>query len=48
METVESLKWLRQNNLYDLALRASLSIKKVFTPCLAVNNEKILIVGDIG
>ena len=48
METVESLKWLRQNNLYDLALSASISIKKIFTPCLAVNNEKILIVGDIG
>ena len=48
METVESLKWLRQNNLYDLALSASNSIKKIFTPCLAVNNEKILIVGDVG
>ena len=48
METVESLKWLRERNLYDLASKASVSIKKIFTPCLAVNNEKILIVGDVG
>ncbi|MEK6892549.1 MAG: aminopeptidase [Nanoarchaeota archaeon] len=48
METVESLKWLKDHNLYDLASRAAFSIKKIFTPCLAVNNEKVLIVGDIG
>ena len=48
METVESLKWLRENNLYDLATKAASSLKKVFTPCLAVKNEKILIVGDMG
>src|SRR3989344_4501627 len=48
METVESLKWLKENNLYDLASRASFSIRKIFTPCLAVKNEKLLIVGDIG
>ena len=48
METVESLKWLKEHNLYDLASRASFSIKKIFTPCLAVNNEKVLIVGDVG
>lgn len=48
METVESLKWLKGNNLYDLATKAASSLKKVFTPCLAVKNEKILIVGDMG
>ncbi len=48
METVESLKWLKEHNLYDLASRAAFSIKKIFTPCLAVNNEKVLIIGDVG
>ena len=48
METVESLKWLKQHNLYELAARTAISLKKVFTPCLAVNDEKVLIVGDVG
>jgi len=48
METVESLKWLKEQNLYDLANRTSLSLKKIFTPCLGVKNEKVLIVGDVG
>jgi len=48
METLESLKWLKDNELYDLALKASLTLKKIFTPCLAANDEKVLIVGDIG
>ncbi|MBI4452320.1 aminopeptidase, partial [Candidatus Woesearchaeota archaeon] len=48
METRESLKWLKENNLYDLTHRVSLSLKKVFTPCLGVKDEKVLIVGDTG
>ena len=48
METLESLKWLKERNLYDLASKVSLSLKKIFTPCLAVKDEKVLIVGDIG
>ena len=48
METLESLKWLKEHNLYELASKVSLSLKKVFTPCLAVKDEKVLIVGDIG
>ena len=48
METLESLKWLKERNLYELASRAAISLKKVFTPCLAVKDEKVLIVGDIG
>src|SRR3989344_5898409 len=48
METLESLKWLRERNLYDISSKAALSLKKVFTPCLAVKDEKLLIVGDIG
>src|SRR3989344_4101258 len=48
METLESLKWFKERNLYDLASKAALSLKKIFTPCLAVKDEKVLIVGDIG
>ena len=48
METLESLKWLKEHNLYDLAAKAALPLSKVFTPCFAVNDEKVLIVGDIG
>ena len=48
METLESLKWLKENNLYDLAFKVSFALKKIFTPCLAIKDEKLLIVGDIG
>ena len=48
METLESLKWLKDNNLYEDAAKVAGSIKKVFSPCLNVKEEKILIVGDIG
>ncbi|MBL7056363.1 aminopeptidase [Candidatus Woesearchaeota archaeon] len=48
METVESLNWLRQNNLYSEAERVSLSIKKVFSSCLGIKDEKILVIGDTG
>lgn len=48
METVESINWLKQNNLYSAAKNASLYLKKIFVPCLAVQNEKILIIGDRG
>ncbi|MBI2659541.1 aminopeptidase [Candidatus Woesearchaeota archaeon] len=48
METLESLKWLKERNLYELASKVSFSLKKIFTPCLAVKDEKVLIVGDVG
>ena len=48
METLESLKWLKEQNLYELACKMALSLKKVFTPCLAVKDEKLLIIGDFG
>lgn len=48
METVESLKWLKENNLYEQAKKSSFYIKKIFTPCLGIQDEKILIVGDTG
>lgn len=48
METLEAVKWLKERNLYDLSSKAALSLRKVFTPCLAVKDEKVLIVGDLG
>jgi len=48
METVESLNWLKKNNLYELSEKLSFQIKKLFAPCLNVKDEKILVVGDIG
>jgi leucyl aminopeptidase (aminopeptidase T) len=48
MDTVESLNWLKKNNLYELSEKLSMRIKKVFVPCLNVKDEKILVVGDIG
>ncbi|MBI2647661.1 aminopeptidase [Candidatus Woesearchaeota archaeon] len=48
METLESLKWIKEHNLYELTSKVALSLKKVFTPCLAVKDEKVLIIGDIG
>ena len=48
METVESINWLKKNNLYGLSEKFSLQIKKVFAPCLNVKDEKVLVVGDIG
>ena len=48
MDTVESLNWLKKNNLYELSEKLTLQIKKVFAPCLNVKDEKILVVGDTG
>ena len=48
METVESLQWLKDNNLFETSRIVSKTIKKVFTPCLAASDEKILIIGDRG
>ncbi len=48
METLESLKWLKEHQLYDSAFRTALSLKNIFTPCLAVKDEKVLIIGDTG
>ena len=48
MDTVGSLNWLKKSNLYELSEKLSMQMKKVFVPCLNVNDEKILIVGDTG
>lgn len=48
METVESLRWLKEHNFYELSKKYSFYLKKIFTPCLAIQDEKILIIGDMG
>lgn len=48
METVECLDWVRSNGLFDIAQKASFQLKNVFTPCLNVQNEKVLLIGDKG
>jgi len=48
METLESLNWLKENNLFQTAEQLSVNIKKVFSPCLGVKDEKVLVVGDTG
>ncbi len=48
METLESLKWLKERRLYEQASEFAFYLKKIFTPCLAVKDEKVLIIGDIG
>ena len=48
MDTVESINWLKKNNLYDLSEKFTLQIKKVFSPCLGIKDEKILVIGDTG
>lgn len=48
METIEALQWLKSRNLYETCKNISNNLKKVFTNCLAVKDEKILIIGDKG
>ena len=48
MDTVGSLNWLKENNLYELSEKLTSQIKKIFVPCLNVKDEKILVIGDIG
>ena len=48
MDTVQCIKWLKDNGLYELSHEVSKTIKNIFTPCLSARDEKILIVGDTG
>jgi len=42
------MQWLKANKLYELAEKTSFHLKKVFSPCFGVTEEKILIIGDKG
>ena len=48
METVESLNWLKGNGLFPICEKFSSQIKKIFSSCLDVKDEKVLVVGDMG
>ena len=48
METVDCLKWINGHSLYEISSKVAQTLKKVFTPCLAAHDEKILIIGDTG
>ena len=48
METVDAIKWVKDNQLYALSEHCSTILKRVFSPCLNVQNEKVLIIGDVG
>ena len=48
MENIEYLNWLKGKGLYDYAKDASIGVKRVFTQCLFVKDEQLLIIGDRG
>ena len=48
MDTIQSIQWLKANNLYELAEETSFYLKKIFAPCFGITDEKILILGDRG
>lgn len=48
METVESLGWVKDNHLYEIAKNASFYLKNIFIPCLNIKDEKVLVIGDKG
>lgn len=48
MDTIQSIQWLKANNLYELAEKTSFYLKKILTPCFGIKEEKILIIGDQG
>ncbi len=48
MDTVESVLWLKKNNLFNKCVSYSQQLKIVFTQCLGVKDEDILVIGDTG
>jgi len=48
MDTVQSIQWLKENNLFELAEKTSFTLKKVFNSCLGITDQKVLILGDTG
>jgi len=48
MDTIQSMQWLKANNLYEQAEKTSFYLKRVFNPCFGITDEKILILGDKG
>lgn len=48
MDTIQSIQWLKANNLYELAEKTSFYLKKILSPCFGITDEKILVIGDKG
>ncbi len=48
MDSVESIIWLKKNNLFKQCLKYATQLKVVFNTCLDVKEEDVLIVGDTG
>lgn len=48
METIDALQWLKKKELFPLCEKSAAYLKKIFVPCLGIQNEKILIIGDVG
>ena len=48
MDTLESILWLKKNNLFTKCLSYSQQLKVVFSECLWVKDEDVLVVGDLG
>ena len=47
METKEAINWLRKRNLLEISKRLPL-FKNIFSECLAIKKEDVLIIGDTG
>ena len=48
MDSKESIQWLENQNLLELAKSNAAHLEKIFTKCLNANKEDILIIGDTG
>jgi leucyl aminopeptidase (aminopeptidase T) len=48
MDTVESVLWLKKNNLFNRCASYAQKLKVVFTECLQTRDEDVLVIGDTG
>ncbi|MBI4440097.1 aminopeptidase [Candidatus Woesearchaeota archaeon] len=48
MDTLESVRWMKEHSIFDNSSLCYPVLKRVFTECLGTTSEKVLIIGDIG
>jgi hypothetical protein len=48
VDTVESMLWLKKNNLFRKADQYAECLKVVFNECLGAKNDDVLVIGDTG
>jgi len=48
METAQAVQWLKQQGLFEESEIISNQIKNVFSACLNIKDEKVLVIGDTG